>query len=756
MLDEIGLLDERFFQGNSEDVDLGFRILKSGKENILCHNSFVMHFGNRSFAELQKKGQNYGKLLQKNSDKLAEKYGFDPWKCTTVNEILEKLQVPRTKQPKEVLEKSDGMINEITVSPDHDDAEIFINSGNHRYQLISIGKKSYISQAMLDWGSIRSNVLIGRYTSIAHRVVFEIGLNHNHNEVSSYPFRDFDAANDPGNEDVNHFYENNHYQIIIGNDVWIGEGVKILGGVHIGNGAVIGMGAVVTKDVPPYSVVVGNPAHVVKYRFDEDTIKKLEEIKWWNWDEGTIESARQEMADSVTFVEKYYQGLKIPRTDFTDVMDSMIKAGGQIFYYVLDYDGPKPFWDKVIYSFEKAFSHNDNQMLIIEVPVEYENKTDFSGVNALVDRFCAECQGIIKVVKKDTASSAVFFHATTYIAGADIRSLPYVDMAEYLGMDVKSACDWESGLFEKPEMHVYVKDDKPLVSICIPTYNRAEYLKTTLDSIVCQPEFKVGMVEVVISDNCSTDNTESVGKQYASDYPGVRYYRNDKNVVGKNFPIVLTLGRGKLRKLNNDTCTIAQDGLSYMCRMVKKYENIKPAMYFGNMTASPEDSDTLWDLRHFLVKESFHITWIGAFALWDEDCVDSIIDEPGEGESLWQVRKTVSTIIKRRSVASCNKAFMAQSLSFKDYKTYSMWKIFHDEYFDDIGPYITEEDKDFIEKDLLFNHFGQMKMLAETHPENMVLNDDYDEELKEHYGDKPYWNDFCRYYNDWKKRVSGS
>ena len=76
----------------------------------------------------------------------------------------------------------------------------------------------------------------------------------------------------------------NPCQIIIGHDVWIGHGVKILGGVKIGNGAVIGTGAIVAKNIPPYAIAVGNPARVIKYRFDEETIKKLLAVKWWNWD----------------------------------------------------------------------------------------------------------------------------------------------------------------------------------------------------------------------------------------------------------------------------------------------------------------------------------------------------------------------------------------------------------------------------------------------------------------------------------------
>lgn len=77
-------------------------------------------------------------------------------------------------------------------------------------------------------------------------------------------------------------------EIHIGNDVWIGMRVMVMGGITIGNGAVVAAGAVVTKDVPPYAIVGGVPARVIKYRFSENVIQKLEASKWWTLDDDTL------------------------------------------------------------------------------------------------------------------------------------------------------------------------------------------------------------------------------------------------------------------------------------------------------------------------------------------------------------------------------------------------------------------------------------------------------------------------------------
>jgi chloramphenicol O-acetyltransferase type B len=124
------------------------------------------------------------------------------------------------------------------------------------------------------------NCNVGSFCSIANRVFVGIS-GHPMDFVSTSPV--FLSHKDSVKKKYAHHQYANEQTTHIGNDVWIGEGVYIKAGITIGHGSVVGMGSVVTKDVSPYSIVVGNPASPIRNRFEQDVIDKLLLLKWWEW-----------------------------------------------------------------------------------------------------------------------------------------------------------------------------------------------------------------------------------------------------------------------------------------------------------------------------------------------------------------------------------------------------------------------------------------------------------------------------------------
>ena len=124
-------------------------------------------------------------------------------------------------------------------------------------------------------------LVIGKFCAIGAETRFIMTGDHKLDAISTYPFPIFQQ----GWETVYNVQDLPvKGDLIVGNDVWFGYGALIKGGVTIGDGSIIAAGAVVVKDVPPYAIVAGNPAKVVKMRFDDATIKRLLHIAWWNWD----------------------------------------------------------------------------------------------------------------------------------------------------------------------------------------------------------------------------------------------------------------------------------------------------------------------------------------------------------------------------------------------------------------------------------------------------------------------------------------
>ena len=165
---------------------------------------------------------------------------------------------------KNVITRPNIIVGEYTYYDDIDGAENFEEHVTHHYDFIG------------------DKLIIGKFCAIAKGVEFIMnGANHRMNSVTTYPFNILGNGWEkvtPKKEDLPLKGDT-----IVGNDVWIGQNVTILAGIHIGDGAIIGANSVVSKDVPPYHIVGGNPIKIIRKRFDDKTIAFLLDLQWWNW-----------------------------------------------------------------------------------------------------------------------------------------------------------------------------------------------------------------------------------------------------------------------------------------------------------------------------------------------------------------------------------------------------------------------------------------------------------------------------------------
>jgi acetyltransferase-like isoleucine patch superfamily enzyme len=145
------------------------------------------------------------------------------------------------------------------------------------------------------------NCEVGAFCSISNNVVIG-GARHPMEWVSMSPV--FSSRRDSVKKKFSKHDKGETPRTYIGNDVWIGEKALIKAGVLIGDGAVIGMGSVVIKDVPPYAIVAGCPAKIIRKRFDDDIIEKLLKIKWWAFDDALLERYAEYVTSPEDFIQE--------------------------------------------------------------------------------------------------------------------------------------------------------------------------------------------------------------------------------------------------------------------------------------------------------------------------------------------------------------------------------------------------------------------------------------------------------------------
>ena len=227
------------------------------------------------------------------------------------------------------------------------------------FPLLSIDRDSYIVQAEIHSGiNFRVEIgchciAIGRGTALADNVLLMIDQDHDFSSVvqSATSILHGHTARKTRRRG----------SIVIQNDVWIGSGVTIMPGITLHNGCIVAAKSVVTKDVPPYAIVGGNPARVLRYRFGKDTIDALQKIAWWDWDEETQRIRKEDFALPVEeFVRKY-----LPSAEGIGTMHPSGHGSNTVFFPI-DLNEPFPLYPKVLDEFFEK--DRPNAELLIYLP----------------------------------------------------------------------------------------------------------------------------------------------------------------------------------------------------------------------------------------------------------------------------------------------------------------------------------------------------------------------------------------------------
>ena len=327
---------------------------------------------------------------------------------------------------------------------------------NKNITLTSICPMSYIVEADLTVGSNRCNLLIGRYSSFAYKISIDIGMDHLYRCITTYPPHKILSASyhttdtsiiNPAADPLV------HHQMTIGNDVWVGANAQLLGGIHIGNGAVIGAGTVIAKDVPPYAVVVGNPARIIKYRFDEETITRLQRIKWWNWPKENIETFIPQFNDDMTgFLDRFDPGVQKEEFDETAAAVHELRAQDYtVSYFIPDFEIPIPYcvWPRVIDSFLAAYTAEDRVALVLAMP-DIEDADAYA--NAIASRMAeygkrAPLTLTHNCMENMPFSIAALQSSSAYITTREPVCSYAVDYAADAGLTIRYGLDYGALLF---------------------------------------------------------------------------------------------------------------------------------------------------------------------------------------------------------------------------------------------------------------------------------------------------------------------
>lgn len=319
------------------------------------------------------------------------------------------------------------MIQRLSINPgsikDYTCMTLNASGSLNGFPFLSIDQDSYIVGLEVQSGinfspeGGRHCIAIGKGCSLADAITFLIDLNHDYNSVSQGELSFLKGLSRP-----NRIIRKG--TILIQNDVWIGHGATIMSGVTLHNGCIVAAGSVVTKDVPPYAIVGGNPAKILRWRFDKKTVEGLQKIAWWNWPPALLDSRKEDFAISVSkFVEKYLPEAEILLEQFKIIPSFRTSIHEQeTVLFIPDFSEPHPLYRKVFAQYFAA--DRPSKKLLIYIPKTESTPDNLQTIETILQKY-GERNCDVVLQSGETWDEHILFQIADYFIASRSRETIY-------------------------------------------------------------------------------------------------------------------------------------------------------------------------------------------------------------------------------------------------------------------------------------------------------------------------------------------